>query len=92
MNSTPLFQSIQVFLFGEHQINTSGLHAYMQGKAVVESDIEPGKSGRVKFQATYWFGCCAQDVRLPRGATVHVVGRKGNTLLVQPESYMSSAA
>lgn len=53
-------------------------------KGYVEQAINPNRRGRVRYQATYWFGVCADARSLPPGTEVTVLGRRGNTLLVQP--------
>jgi membrane protein implicated in regulation of membrane protease activity len=55
-----------------------------QAKGYVEQAINPNRRGRVRYQATYWFGICADARSLPSGMEVTVIGRQGNTLIVQP--------
>ncbi len=55
-----------------------------QTKGYVEQAISPNRRGRVRYQATYWFGICDGSRSLPPGTEVTVLGRQGNTLLVQP--------
>ena len=55
-----------------------------QTKGYVEQAINPNRRGRVRYQATYWFGICADARSPPPGTAVTVLGRQGNTLLVQP--------
>ncbi|MBD2109313.1 NfeD family protein [Nodosilinea sp. FACHB-13] len=55
-----------------------------QTKGYVEQAINPNRRGRVRYQSTYWFGICADARSLPPGTEVTVLGRRGNTLLVQP--------
>lgn len=50
----------------------------------VEQAITPHQRGRVCYQATYWFGICADARSLPAGMEVTVLGRQGNTLIVRP--------
>lgn len=52
--------------------------------AVVDAAIAPGAAGRVRYRGTYWFGVCEQNRMLPEGTEVIVIGRNGNTLLVEP--------
>ena len=52
-------------------------------KAVVEEEIRPGKSGRVRFQSTWWPAKCDRDVTLKPGEVVHVVGLENITLIVE---------
>lgn len=55
-------------------------------QAVVSNEIPPGKRGRVKYQATYWFAVTQTVMKrgLKVGKKVRVIERKGNTLVVQP--------
>jgi len=60
------------------------LGASRQTKGYVEQAISPDSRGRVRYQATYWFGICDDGRSLPKGTEVTVIGRQGNTLIVQP--------
>lgn len=51
--------------------------------AIVIEDIEPHRLGRIKYQATYWFGRCEEGMTLVAGTQVKVIRREGNTWLVQ---------
>ncbi|NJR66079.1 MAG: hypothetical protein HC772_13360 [Leptolyngbyaceae cyanobacterium CRU_2_3] len=53
-------------------------------KAVVASTIQPYRTGRIKFQGSWWFARCDHDITLNPGETVHVIGRQNITLLVEP--------
>lgn len=55
-----------------------------QAQGYVEQAINPNRRGRVRYQATYWFGIRADARSLPPGTEVIVLSRQGNTLLVQP--------
>lgn len=55
-----------------------------QSLAYVEEPIRPDRPGRVRYQATYWFGICQPPQSVPRGTEVIVTGREGNTLIVKP--------
>lgn len=54
--------------------------------AFVDADISPLHPGRIKYQATYWFGKCDQATIVPAGTYVRVLRREGNTWIVQPLS------
>ncbi|PSN12818.1 hypothetical protein C7293_18640 [filamentous cyanobacterium CCT1] len=54
-----------------------------QAKGYVEQAINPNRRGRVRYRATYWFGVCDDARSLPPGTEVTILGRQGNTLLVQ---------
>lgn len=60
------------------------LGASRQTTGYVEQAISPTGRGRVRYQATYWFGICDDGRSLPQGAEVTVIGRQGNTLIVVP--------
>lgn len=53
-------------------------------KGYVEQAISPDSRGRVRYQATYWFGVCDDGRSLPKGTEVTILGRRGNTLIVEP--------
>lgn len=55
-------------------------------QAVVANEVLPGKRGRVKYQATYWFAITpmALSIQLKAGDKVRVLERRGNTLVVEP--------
>lgn len=53
-------------------------------EAVVTQLIEPGKTGRVKFQGTWWNASCQQGVTLSPGQIVRVIGLCNITLCVEP--------
>ena len=51
------------------------------------TSIPPGESGRVMYEGNSWPACCSdRELAIATNQTVIVVGRKGNTLLVMPES------
>ncbi|MEG4322824.1 MULTISPECIES: NfeD family protein [unclassified Microcoleus] len=52
-------------------------------KAVVEEEIRPGQSGRVRFQSTWWPAKCDLDITLKPGAVVRVLALENVTLIVE---------
>ena len=60
------------------------LGASLQTRGYVEQAISADGRGRVRYQATYWFGICHDGRSLPKGTEVNVIGRQGNTLIVEP--------
>ncbi|EKQ67645.1 membrane protein implicated in regulation of membrane protease activity [Leptolyngbyaceae cyanobacterium JSC-12] len=54
------------------------------GKGIVSETIAPHQTGRVRFQGSWWSALCEQEVTLPPGKMVQVIGRQNITLLVQP--------
>ncbi|MBE9031177.1 NfeD family protein [filamentous cyanobacterium LEGE 11480] len=51
------------------------------------TDIVPGKPGRVLYEGNSWAGRCEDPtLAIAAGEHVLIVGRKGTTLLVLPES------
>lgn len=59
-------------------------------RASVDRTIGPRQPGRVHYQGTYWFGICRQGYTLLAGTDVVVVGRTGNTLIVEPVEPMTN--
>lgn len=59
------------------------------GYGIVDKAIAPHRSGRIKFQGSYWKAELADPNcgRLEAGEPVQVVGVQGITLLVIPEGY-----
>lgn len=56
----------------------------VQGQAIVEQTIQPNKPGRVKFRASWWSARCLENITIPIGEWVDIVGAQGITLLVEP--------
>ena len=46
--------------------------------------ISPNKSGRVRWQGSFWRAQCLQNLSLVSGQAVYVVGIQNLTLLVEP--------
>lgn len=67
----------------KREAKRSRLEQQMNSVAVVVADIKPLQKGRIKYQATYWFGRCEDPVTLPKGTMVKVIRREGNTWVVR---------
>lgn len=65
-------------------LSPDNLGASKQTKGYVEQAIHPDRRGRVRYRATSWFGICHNGRSLPKGTEVNVIGRQGNTLIVEP--------
>lgn len=51
------------------------------------TDLTPGETARVLYEGNSWSGRCEDPtIAIPAGESVLVVGRRGTTLLVLPES------
>jgi membrane protein implicated in regulation of membrane protease activity len=59
-------------------------------KAVVTRTIEPGKSGQVKFQGTWWNARCEQGATLLPGQTVYVISEWSSIPLLVEPAYLPS--
>ena len=51
--------------------------------AIVEEEIRPEQSGRVRFQSSWWPAKCDGEITLKPGAVVRVVGLDNITLIVE---------
>ncbi|NJK27614.1 MAG: hypothetical protein HC925_02345 [Coleofasciculaceae cyanobacterium SM2_3_26] len=51
-------------------------------EAVVEADIYPNRTGRVKFRGSYWPARCRRGITLRRGERCYVVDVCNITLMV----------
>lgn len=58
----------------------------LQEVAVVTREVCPGQVGRAKFRGSWWPIACEQDLYIPPGTQVAVVGRRNITLIVEPLS------
>ncbi|MBD2577929.1 NfeD family protein [Oscillatoria sp. FACHB-1406] len=54
-----------------------------QGEAIVDEEIQPYKSGRVKFRGTYWEARCDRKMTFVPGEVVRVLRRENLTLVVE---------
>jgi formylglycine-generating enzyme required for sulfatase activity len=52
--------------------------------ATVEREIQPGQTGRIRFQGTFWSARCSAAITIPAGEQVDVIGTQGPVLLVEP--------
>ena len=52
-------------------------------KAIVEEEIRPQQSGRVRFQSSWWPAKCERQITLKPGDVVRVVGLDNITLIVE---------
>jgi membrane protein implicated in regulation of membrane protease activity len=59
-------------------------HSFLQAEAEVDEMIQPGRSGRVKLNGSWWAARCEQNMVLTKGTIVRVVGIQKITLLVEP--------
>jgi membrane protein implicated in regulation of membrane protease activity len=64
--------------------------AFSLQRAVVATIIHPHRTGRIKFQGSWWFARCDHNITLHPGETVQVIGRQNITLLVEPILAVSS--
>lgn len=64
----------------------------LEGQAIVEQTIQPDKPGRVKFKASWWSARCLENLTIPAGEMVDIVGVQGITLLVEPSIFLKASA
>ena len=62
----------------------------LKGQATVDMVIQPGSTGYVRFQGSWWPARCEQQVTITRGELVAVVGHENITLLVEPVQWVES--
>ncbi|MEC4983585.1 MAG: NfeD family protein [Oscillatoria sp. PMC 1068.18] len=60
------------------------MRVFFAGEATVTENIEPGKKGRVRFRASYWYAVCEEKITLSAGTLVQVRGNENITLIVEP--------
>ena len=66
-------------------LTISDVNRSLQEKAIVTKIIAPGEKGRISFQATEWFAVCPDDIVLPPGTSVRVIGSSdATTLIIEP--------
>jgi membrane protein implicated in regulation of membrane protease activity len=58
--------------------------SFNQKKATVSTTIHPYKTGRIRFQGSWWSARCEGNMTLYAGQIVQIVGRQNITLLVEP--------
>ncbi|MEG3863318.1 NfeD family protein [Microcoleus sp. herbarium12] len=51
-------------------------------KAIVDEEIRPLESGRVRFQNSWWPAKCEQEITFQPGDVVRVIGIDNITLIV----------
>lgn len=52
-------------------------------KAIVDEEIRPNESGRVRFQNSWWPAKCDREITFQPGDVVHVIGIENITLIVE---------
>ena len=52
-------------------------------KAIVEEEIRPGESGRVRFQSSWWPAISDQEITFKPGDAVRVLAIDNVTLIVE---------
>ena len=58
--------------------------SYLRSTGVVELPIRIGKKGRIRLCGVYWFARSDNSRIIAIGENVRVVGREGNTLVIEP--------
>ena len=57
---------------------------YLEKTAIVTATIRPYQPGQIFFQGSWWRAVCGQDVELPKGTRVCVIGIRTMTHIVEP--------
>ncbi|MCK4344327.1 MAG: NfeD family protein [Bacteroidales bacterium] len=69
--------------FKEDENQEGSLNEEFIGKtATVESEIQPGKQGKVKFKGTQWKAISKQHIE--KSSQVKIIGKESITLIVEP--------
>lgn len=80
-----IFRKKLVVLFQGHKsdMNPKGDQCddFIGFKALAETDIPPGKSGKISYRGASW--SAETDIFVQKGATVEITGKKGLTLIVK---------
>jgi membrane protein implicated in regulation of membrane protease activity len=63
--------------------NHSTPHIAQDEKAIVEEEIRPGESGRVRFQSSWWPARSNQEITFSPGEAVRVISIDNITLIVE---------
>jgi membrane-bound ClpP family serine protease len=58
-------------------------HIAQDEKAIVEEEIRPGESGRVRYQSSWWPARSEQEITFRPGEAVRVVAIDNITLIVE---------
>ncbi|NDJ19134.1 NfeD family protein [Myxacorys almedinensis] len=61
-------------------------------EAIVTETIHPHQLGRAYYRSTWWNAYCQEDIILPEGESVRVVGISNITLVVEPKTTARSQA
>ena len=69
-------------LIAVQKIKLTLFHNPIEGRA--ETDILPGRFGRVFYSGTSWRAKCDEEMKISAGQTVLVIARQDLTLLVLP--------
>lgn len=68
-------------------INEAAPKQFDAKEGTMITDLQPGKIARVLYEGNSWSGRCEDPtIGIMAGESVLVVGRKGTTLLILPES------
>lgn len=68
----------------KHKDSTSKYLEHLAEIGVVTDTIYPNKSGRIRHRGTWWPALCTQDISIPIGSTVRVIGFENITCIVEP--------
>ena len=84
MQLVKLLQQFLDAIAAEHMAPSGNVMSYLESIGVVESPIRIGKRGRVRLCGVYWFARSSSDRIIAIDENIKVIGREGNTLLVEP--------
>lgn len=60
------------------------LSSDFEKEAIVDEEIRPRRTGRIRFLGSYWPARCQQDITLIPGQICYVTDIQNITILVEP--------
>ena len=86
---TSLTHTLYKLLETDTKATMSATETYMNATGRVVEPLRGFQPGKIRLHGVYWFAKLATSTKfsIPKNSTVTVIGREGNTLLVEPLIY-----